>query len=191
MAVRLSALRTGRPLLIYICQYIQIMQLLSPWKLTDRFSQRWLCLLLGSHWFLTCLILQPWKCRQYSLPKLRLTFNGIHGVISQKVELFTDKYSRVNRSTYLYEACSIWNSYIHSVSLPNNTPKLISWSFIITNIKLKYNILPVMSVFYYLNTNNLGYNRSYTTLKTTAQKQTAPPQKSARSQHELGVALNA
>jgi hypothetical protein len=33
--------------------------------------------------------IQGRKWRRYVLPKRRLTFNGLHGVISQKIELFT------------------------------------------------------------------------------------------------------
>jgi hypothetical protein len=46
----------------------------------------------GLYWntfFLARLIVRPWRWRWHVLPKLRLTFNGLHGVISQKIELFT------------------------------------------------------------------------------------------------------
>jgi hypothetical protein len=33
------------------------------------------------------LILRPWLCKRYVLPKRQLTFNGLHGVISQKIQL--------------------------------------------------------------------------------------------------------
>jgi hypothetical protein len=39
-------------------------------------------------WFLVWLIILPWRWRQYVHPKLRLTFNELHGAISQKTELF-------------------------------------------------------------------------------------------------------
>jgi hypothetical protein len=45
------------------------------------------CLLL-SRWFLAGLILRPWRWRQYVPLKHWLTFNGLHGVISQKIVLF-------------------------------------------------------------------------------------------------------
>jgi hypothetical protein len=35
------------------------------------------------------LILSPWRWRRYDLPKRRLTFNGLQGVTSQKIEIFT------------------------------------------------------------------------------------------------------
>jgi hypothetical protein len=44
------------------------------------------CLLPASLWFLTWLILRSWSWRWHVPPKRRLTFNGLHGVISQKTE---------------------------------------------------------------------------------------------------------
>jgi hypothetical protein len=38
--------------------------------------------------FLARLIFRPWRWRQYVPPKRRLTFNGLHGVMSQKIVLF-------------------------------------------------------------------------------------------------------
>jgi hypothetical protein len=35
-----------------------------------------------------CFVLLPWRMRQLVPPKRRLTFNGLHGVISHKLELF-------------------------------------------------------------------------------------------------------
>jgi hypothetical protein len=43
---------------------------------------------LLSRWFLARLILRPWRWRRYVPPKLRLTLNGLYGVISQKMVLF-------------------------------------------------------------------------------------------------------
>jgi hypothetical protein len=40
-------------------------------------------------WFLYRLILRPWSCRWHVPPKHRLTFNGLHGVVSQIIVLFT------------------------------------------------------------------------------------------------------
>jgi hypothetical protein len=42
---------------------------------------------LLSRWFLAKLIL-PWRWKRYFPPKLRLAFNGLQGVISQKIERF-------------------------------------------------------------------------------------------------------
>jgi hypothetical protein len=35
--------------------------------------------------------LRPWRWRQYIPPRYQLTFTGLHGVISQKIEFFTVK----------------------------------------------------------------------------------------------------
>jgi hypothetical protein len=43
---------------------------------------------LLSRWFLAWLILRPWIWRRYVPPKRPLHFNGLHGVTSQKTELF-------------------------------------------------------------------------------------------------------
>jgi hypothetical protein len=43
-------------------------------------------LLFDSCWFLTWRTLQPWRCRRQHRPRCRLTFNGLHGVISKKEE---------------------------------------------------------------------------------------------------------
>jgi hypothetical protein len=43
---------------------------------------------LLSRWFLAWLILRPWRWRRHVLPKRRLTFSGLYGVIYQKIELF-------------------------------------------------------------------------------------------------------
>jgi hypothetical protein len=43
---------------------------------------------LLSRRFSAWLILRPWRWRQHIPPKLCLTFNGLHGVISQKIKLF-------------------------------------------------------------------------------------------------------
>jgi hypothetical protein len=43
-----------------------------------------------SHWFLSWFILRPWRWRRYVPPKRRLTFNRLHGVISQKVVPFEE-----------------------------------------------------------------------------------------------------
>jgi hypothetical protein len=39
-------------------------------------------------WFLARRILRLWRRRRYVPPKRRMTFNGLHGVISQKTVLF-------------------------------------------------------------------------------------------------------
>jgi hypothetical protein len=43
--------------------------------------------LIASYWFLTSLILRPWRQRRHFPPKRRLTFNWVHGLKSQKIGL--------------------------------------------------------------------------------------------------------
>jgi hypothetical protein len=45
-------------------------------------------LLPASHWFLAWLVLRPWRLWLHVPPNRRLTFNGLHGILSQKIELF-------------------------------------------------------------------------------------------------------
>jgi hypothetical protein len=45
------------------------------------------CLLHTQCWFVAWLILRPWRWRRHVLPKRRLIFSGLHGVISQKIKL--------------------------------------------------------------------------------------------------------
>jgi hypothetical protein len=45
-------------------------------------------LILASCWFLAWLILWTWRWRQHIPPMRRLTFNGLHEFISQKIQLF-------------------------------------------------------------------------------------------------------
>jgi hypothetical protein len=50
-------------------------------------------------WFLPLLIFRPWRWRRYDLPKRRLTFNGLHGFISQKIALFITTAVRTSNFT--------------------------------------------------------------------------------------------
>jgi hypothetical protein len=52
-------------------------------------------------------ILISWIWRRYVPPKRRLTFNGLHGVISQKTELFTTTSVRNSNPTNLFIECII------------------------------------------------------------------------------------
>jgi hypothetical protein len=67
---------------------------LHGWKISREKNQResrWLCLApaftLVSFW----LIFRPWRWRRYVPPRCQLTFNGLHGVISQNMALFKSK----------------------------------------------------------------------------------------------------
>jgi hypothetical protein len=50
-------------------------------------NQNSTCHLL-SRWFFAWFILRSSRWRRHVLPKCPLTFNGLHGVISQKIEFF-------------------------------------------------------------------------------------------------------
>jgi hypothetical protein len=52
-----------------------------------------------SSWYLAWLILRPWRWRRYVPPKRRLAFNGLHGVISQKLVLF-ERYGCLHPSNH-------------------------------------------------------------------------------------------
>jgi hypothetical protein len=45
-------------------------------------------LLPAWRWIIAWFIVRPWTRRRYVPPKRRLTFNGLHGFISQKIVLF-------------------------------------------------------------------------------------------------------
>jgi hypothetical protein len=46
-------------------------------------------------------VLRPWRWRRYILPKSRLIFNGLYGVVSQKILLFITTAVRTSNPTYL------------------------------------------------------------------------------------------
>jgi hypothetical protein len=60
-----------------------------------------LCLLPVSCWILAWLTLRPWRWRRHVPPKRRLSSNGLHGVISQKIELFITNAVRTSNPTCL------------------------------------------------------------------------------------------
>jgi hypothetical protein len=53
---------------------------------------------LLSRWFLVWLILRSWSLRRYIPRKRRLTFNRLHGVISQMIELFIATGARTSKT---------------------------------------------------------------------------------------------
>jgi hypothetical protein len=87
----------------------------SPLKVNRHFGgtcrlhlQQTSCYLL-SRWFLARLILRPWRWRRHIPPKCRLTFNGLYGIISQKLELFITTAVRTSNPRqihYLWLECS-------------------------------------------------------------------------------------
>jgi hypothetical protein len=66
-------------------------------------NQHELFLLLPSYWCLAWLILRPWRWSQHVSPKRRLTFNRLHGVISQKMEFFIITAVRTSNFTLIFE----------------------------------------------------------------------------------------
>jgi hypothetical protein len=55
----------------------------KPSKKAEKF-----CLLRTSCWILAWLTLRPCRWWRYGVPKHRITFNELHGVISRNTELF-------------------------------------------------------------------------------------------------------
>jgi hypothetical protein len=83
----------------------------SPLKVNGRLRlQGWrigiveLSLISASCWFIAWLILRPRRWRRYSHPKRWLTFDGPHGVISKKLELFI-KWPTSYRFTFFNSKC--------------------------------------------------------------------------------------
>jgi hypothetical protein len=61
----------------------------SPFKANRRFGGKCrLCFLSVWCWLLAWPIFKPWRWRRHVPPKRRLTFNGLHGIIFKKMELF-------------------------------------------------------------------------------------------------------
>jgi hypothetical protein len=66
--------------------YSGIKRLVIRWKSTDVSEE--IYLVPTSRWFLVWLIFRPWKWRWYVHPKRRLTFKGLHSIITQKTKIF-------------------------------------------------------------------------------------------------------
>jgi hypothetical protein len=62
----------------------------------------WRCLPPAFTLILAQLLFRSWRCRRYFLPKHRLTLNGLHGVISQKMALFKTTAVRTSNPTDTY-----------------------------------------------------------------------------------------
>jgi hypothetical protein len=56
-------------------------------------------------WFLAWFILRPWRWRRHISPKCLLTFNGLHCVVTQKIELIARVQSQVRNQTSLKDEC--------------------------------------------------------------------------------------
>jgi hypothetical protein len=61
----------------------------------------WYCLLSDSRWFLAWPILRPWRWRGRVSPKLPLTFNGLHAVVSHIIERFIATSVRTSNHTVM------------------------------------------------------------------------------------------
>jgi hypothetical protein len=84
----------------------------------QRKSQAW----LAECWFLACFTFPPWRWRRYVFSKFLLIFNGLHGIISQKTELFATISSNLKKETLPLEVVSyilILFSHIYLSSSPN------------------------------------------------------------------------
>jgi hypothetical protein len=80
--------------------------LCSPLKINWRFGRTCSACHLLSWWFLVWLILGPCRWRRHVPPKRWLTFKGLHGVISQEVELYITTAVRTSNSTNF-----LWNIF--------------------------------------------------------------------------------
>jgi hypothetical protein len=110
-----------------------------PLKVNRRFGRTYrLCCRaawhLRSRCFLAQLILRPWGWRRYVRTKRRLTFNGLHGVISQKIVLFITTAVRTSNPTNVYSSAGSLQSdilYSHWNELHTSVVLLLLISFVI------------------------------------------------------------
>jgi hypothetical protein len=83
--------------------------------LQGRKGRKQSCLLHALCWFLPWLTLRPWGRKRHVSPKRRLTFTGLHGVISQKIELFLTTAVRISGPTYdIHDSCKKWPRERHA-----------------------------------------------------------------------------
>jgi hypothetical protein len=73
------------------------------------------CLLSASCWFLAWLTLQPWRMKWHISPKHHLTFNGLHSIISWKVEHFITAAVRTSDPT-CYTRNLLFPSFLKSLA---------------------------------------------------------------------------
>jgi hypothetical protein len=72
----------------------------SHFLTTDNRNRSSLCWLPASCWFLLWGTLQSWRRKRHSPPKRLLTFNSLHGVISETIELFITTSVRMSVSKF-------------------------------------------------------------------------------------------
>jgi hypothetical protein len=71
-----------------------------------------------SRWFLSWLIIRPWIWRRHIPPKCRLTFNGLPGVTSQKIDPFSTTAVRTSKPTLLFNlAIRTWQHKLRRNSI--------------------------------------------------------------------------
>jgi hypothetical protein len=71
---------------------------------------------LLSRWFIARFILRPWKWRRRVSPKRRFTFNGLHGILSQKIQLFTPYNIPKGHNCYIHRSENL-RSFVNRSSL--------------------------------------------------------------------------
>jgi hypothetical protein len=82
------------------------------WDITPRSPLKALFLSPAFTLFSCWLIFRPWTWRRYVPPKSRLTFNGLQGIISQKMVLFITTDVRTPNPTILKWFKTIWNEVL-------------------------------------------------------------------------------
>jgi hypothetical protein len=105
--------------------------------------------------FLFRLVLRPWRWRLHVPPKLWLTFNGLHGVVSQKISSL-DNYRTRNLRFYNYwkfefqttnniltERTTICFS---SWTLPHGAGYVVKWAYSVIMSPLFYSIILSLSL---------------------------------------------
>jgi hypothetical protein len=111
----------------------------SPLKVNRRFGGTchlifWCCLISRS--FLAWLILRPWRWR-HVLPKRRLAFNGLRGVISRKLEPFITGY-RVGGPGYVHSDRKFYlQVFLVSLGILLDTHAGTPWRWTVASIHCK------------------------------------------------------
>jgi hypothetical protein len=78
------------------------------------------------HWFLAWLVLQPWRWKQHVPLKCQLTFYGLHGTVSQKIEFFITTGMRTCNPTYKVSVTFYTNN--QSMYILYIVQSIISWT---------------------------------------------------------------
>jgi hypothetical protein len=73
-------------------------------------------------------LIRPWRWRRYVPPKLRLTFNGPHGVISQKIVLFISTAVRTSNPTTFFLNITAY-TFTVNWNLLLNAPKYVQYTY--------------------------------------------------------------